>query len=123
MAAEPFAASAPGPAQFDIALYRGDSRAWQFILWADANKTQPVDLTGYQVAAEMRVASGAIPAIIFTTSITMPNTINMNLHSVDSGNAKNGFWDLELTDATAHVVTILRGTITVTDDITNSDRP
>ena len=42
------------PDKYDLALYRGDSFTWTFILWTDPTKTARFDLTGVTLKAEIR---------------------------------------------------------------------
>lgn len=110
------------PANFPLTLYRGDSRRWEFRLWADAAKTQAVDLSGVVAAAEIRDQSaGAIVAVLECT-VAEPNLIIGRLVAAESRKlpVPTGFWDLRLTYPTGDVVTILAGPVTVTADITNS---
>lgn len=113
------------PATLPLALYRGDSYAWKFTLYADANKTQPADLTGVTAKAEIRPTSGATPIIAMTCTVTQPNVINVKLLANAWGTtspAKAGIaiWDLQLTYAAGDVKTIVRGDVTVTGDVTDS---
>jgi hypothetical protein len=111
------------PADFNLALYRGDTGRWQFKLWADANKTQPVDLTGVSVEAMIRdtLPTGRV-AMQMDCTITVPNIIDMVLTSLESTNLPaKGFWDLQLTYPSGDVVTPLKGTVLVTQDVTHAD--
>ena len=46
---------------YTLALYRGDTARYQFVLWADSARTVEVDLTGVVVAAEVRPSTGGTP--------------------------------------------------------------
>lgn len=113
------------PATYPLALYRGDSYAWQFKLWADANKTEPVDLTGVVAKAEMRVAPGTDPAMTMTCTITQPNIIDVELPALewDKFNltkAGAAIWDLQLTYDSGDIKTVVRGVVSITADVTES---
>src|SRR5262245_37611471 len=109
------------PGKMDLAIYRGDSYKWQFILWLDDAKTVPADLTGATVKAEMRVGPGTAVLTTFVTTITMPNKINVSITSAVSGAlpSTGGKWDLQVTQA-GEVTTIVAGLVTITPDITDS---
>ena len=113
------------PGAYPLALYRGDSYTWQFKLWRDTAKTQPVDLTGATAKAEVRTAPGATPILAMVATITAPNIIDMHLPAdawtawpyPTSGKAS---WDLQVTYVNGEVVTYLAGAVTLTPDITDS---
>jgi hypothetical protein len=108
------------PAVFDLTLYRGDTGRWQFKLWADAAKTIPADLTGVTADAMIRdkLPTGAV-AIHMDCTITAPNIIDMVLTSAISQTLPiKGFWDLQLTYP-SDVLTVLKGAVTVIQDVTN----
>ena len=108
------------PGKYALAIYRGDSYHWQFKLWADAAKTQPVDLTGVTPKAEIRDKSGGAILGTLTCVVTMPNIIDASLSAVVSGTLKCGVWDLQLTYTGGAVSTVLAGAVTVTADVTDS---
>lgn len=120
-AATPFAGTDLGPGRYDLILYRGDTYAWQFKFWKDANRTVPVNLTGWLVAAQIRSSPGAQPIAQLTCTITAPNIVNVSLPAAVSQMMPSGFWDLEVrTTSSTTVATLLRGAVTVTDDITRT---
>ena len=110
------------PGKYSLALYRGDSYKWQFILWTDTDKTVPADLTGVVPKAEIRNAPAGTVILVMTTSVTMPNKINMSITAVQCAalTTAGGVWDLQLTYAAGDVATVLAGAVTVTADITDS---
>ena len=109
------------PGQFPLILYRGDSRHWQFKLWKDVEKTDPVDLTGVTAKSEIRDRPGGRTVVAMECSIDLPNIINLSLLASVSRNVPaTGNWDLQLTYDTGDIVTILAGTVTVTPDVTDS---
>lgn len=113
------------PATYDLALYRGDTGRWQFKLWQDAAKTQPVDLTGVVVLVQIRdKASGGSFMQWVDTGVVPPNIINMTLTPEQSRNLPNkGVWDMELDYPSGDVVTVLKGAVAVTNDVTIQDAP
>jgi hypothetical protein len=104
------------PGKYALAIYRGDTYRWRFILWADDEKTEPFDLSGVTAAA-------AIDATLLTCSMTAPNIIDVVLPAdVSAGlTAGKGAWDLELTYADGDVVTVLAGSVKVTADVTHAE--
>jgi hypothetical protein len=109
------------PGNYALTIYRGDDTAWRFVLWADDAKTEPVDLTGIAVKAEVRDRSAGSVIIAAEITVTLPQTIDMVLdHDATRDLPANGRWDLQLTDETGLVVTILAGSVRVTGDITDS---
>lgn len=110
------------PAALNLSLYRGDSYAYRFFLWQDADKSIPVDLTGVTAKAEIRGSSGSTPILAMPCTVTSPNQIDMKLNASQwaAFTVRNGRWDLQLTYSTGEVVTVLAGTATVTLDITDS---
>jgi hypothetical protein len=109
------------PGVYNLALYRGDTYRWQFLLWADVAKTEPADLTDVTVKAEIRDKPGGLTITPLTCSITAPNIIDIVLSSAECQalDAK-GSWDLQLTYVGGDVATVLAGSVTVTPDVTDS---
>jgi hypothetical protein len=108
------------PGNYPLAIYRGDSYKWQFKLWSDAAKTQPVDLTGVTVKAEIRDKPAGTLLGTLACAITMPNIINASLTSTDTASLTSGAWDMQLTYSDGEVSTVLSGLVTVTLDVTDS---
>jgi hypothetical protein len=108
------------PATYDLSLYRGDTGRWQFKLWSDADKTQPVDLTGVTVDAMIRdKATGGSYSTTMACTVTQPNIIDMVLTSQQSRDLPaKGLWDLQLTYPSGDIVTPLKGAVAVTQDVT-----
>src|SRR4051812_50157975 len=98
------------PGSLPLALYRGDSGSWRFVLWADTAKTIPADLAGVIAKAEIRdkVAGSNITALPCT--VEMPNAILMTLSATASAKLPvKGVWDLQLTYPEGQVSTVLAG--------------
>jgi hypothetical protein len=112
------------PGRFDLKLYRGDSYAWQFTLWEDDAQTIPVDLTGFEVAAEIRNESAGTVYATLGTTITGTNTIEMKLSAVQcQACPAKGVWDLQLTDPAPtppEVRTVVVGLVLTLPDVTDS---
>jgi hypothetical protein len=106
------------PASYSLEFYRGDSFRRQFLLWADKDKTQPVDLTGATAAAELRPAPSAERWQSLTCSIT-GNVIDVSLPAADTAMIPgSGYWDLQITYASGDVRTVVHGGVSVAGDIT-----
>jgi hypothetical protein len=109
------------PGAYAMTIYRGDTSAWTFVLWADFDKTDPVDLTGYTVKSEIRNAPGGSTIVPLDLVVTAPNIIEASLSTAASRLLPaSGRWDLQLTDATGVVMTVLAGPVKVVGDITDS---
>jgi hypothetical protein len=108
----------PGIVNLDI--YQGDTKRWQFKLWADAARTKPADLTGVTVEAYMRdKISGGVYELEMECSVIQPNIINMLLTASQSRVCPPiCIWDLQLTYPNGDIFTVLRGTGIVTQDVT-----
>lgn len=108
------------PGNYPLDFYRGDSYRWNVVCWADSGKTQPLDLSGVTPAAQIRPVEGGSPVLIITTNIQMPNTVVCYLPPATSKNLMvgGGVWDLQLTYPSGDVISVLRGPVTVTADVT-----
>jgi len=97
------------------------------VLWQDANKTIPLDLSGSIASAQVRdrADSGRI-VVQLSCGIALPNTVNVALLALDSaalpGNCR-GVWDLELSHANGEVTTVVAGNVSVTSDVTREGVP
>jgi hypothetical protein len=109
------------PGKYDLCLYRGDSKGWQFRLWADPYASVAVDLTGATVAAEIREKSAGTHIVALDTNVTLPNMIDVTITpDMYTDCPAKGVWDLQITFAGGVVNTPVYGTVTVTADVTDS---
>jgi hypothetical protein len=122
------------PAQCDIQIYRGDYfeitlRLREGTLNGIAYTPGPyLDLTDWVPKAEIRatVDSTGAPMATFTTEVldqTVPETkggVHLFLPAAQSAglSAATAVWDVQLTDKQGRVYTYLRGTVTITKDVT-----
>jgi hypothetical protein len=110
------------PGVVDLELYRGDTARYQFVLWQDANKTIPFDLTGSVPAAQIRDRADSGRVVVqLACSIALPNTVNVALLAADSAALPancRGVWDLQITAASGDVTTVVAGNVAVTSDVT-----
>ena len=109
------------PGTYNLRLYRGDSYAWQFRLWADAAHVDPVDLTGVEVEAELRDKPRGTIIVDLGCAVTLPNIIDVTLPAEGWETIPaTAAWDLQLTFADDRVQTVVMGKVTITDDVTDS---
>jgi hypothetical protein len=109
------------PGTYALSIYAGDDHAWRFVLWADVEKTEPADLTGMAVAAEIRERSSGVIIVSAHVAVTLPNIVDVSLAPADTRACpSSGRWDLQLTDVAGRVATVLAGPVKVTGDITDS---
>jgi hypothetical protein len=112
------------PGKYDLGLYRGDSYAWRFQLWDDADQTEETDLTGVTAAAEIRDKSAGLQIVALDCAITLPNIIDVEMTPAMWADCPTkGIWDLQLTYTGGDVHTVVRGAVAVTPDVTDSDAP
>jgi hypothetical protein len=113
------------PGDYPLAIYKGDSYRWQFLIWLDAAKSQPVDLTDVAVKAEIRDKPAGLQIYTLDCSIVLPNVIEAILTPVVSASLPVGnlVWDIQLTYPDGMVNTVLAGKVTVTQDVTDSFTP
>lgn len=108
-----------------VTITRGDTFTMRLTFWADTAKTQPYDLTGAALAAELRTATAAPVLATFTTALTAPNIVDLGLSSADAAalpfGTKQLSWDVQATWPPDTVVTLVKGKATVPGDITGSD--
>lgn len=111
------------PGKYDLILYRGDTYEWKFLLWMDAGKVQPFDLTGWTPKAEIRDKPGG--TVLVTLDVTLDpdppghNGLIMTLDKTQAATGPKGVWDLQITDGT-EVSTVLAGAVKSTADVTDS---
>ena len=108
------------PGNYDLSLYRGDTARGQVKLWADVDKTQPMDLTGAIAQATIRdkAISGKYQ-MLATCTITPPNIIDLMIPAaVAETLPATGVWDLQVTYPSGDVRSVLKGKVSVTQDVT-----
>lgn len=108
-------------------VYRGDTFYAELTLWEDAGRTIPWDLVDATLMAEVRTGTGKpIMATFVCDLITDPNVVSLTLTPAVTATlpatGADPFWDLQATwpAATPIVHTLVRGTIHVEGDITDS---
>lgn len=105
----------------DISIVRGDDYKLVVTL---SNGVTPFDLTGYTAKAQIRPTTAVSAPLTaeFTCTIVAPATdgvIELTLsHTVTETLTGNGYWDLQITDGTGWVTTIVSGAVTMVPDVT-----
>lgn len=110
-------------AEHDIICKRGDTFKRQFRYWTDAAKTVPMDITADSFAIQVIENRNKKPLLSFTIgdglSIVDPNILVAQKTKTEmlltAGNYK---YDIQKTLSDTSVVTIMKGTFTIEDDIT-----
>jgi hypothetical protein len=109
------------PGKFDLAMYRGDSHSWRFVLWKDDAKTQPLDLTDAKVESEIKDKIDGTAILPLPCVVTLPNTVDISMNpSMYQHCPMDGVWDLQVTFPDAQVHTPIAGEVKVTADVTGS---
>jgi hypothetical protein len=99
-------------------VYQGDT----FSRWLrySLNGT-PVDLTGWQIASQIRAKEGSTTAVSFAVEVDpdIPGRFRIHL-TPEQTNGLSGtmVWDLRLTDPQGNSYTYLRGQVQVTPRVT-----
>jgi hypothetical protein len=109
------------PANYQLAIYRGDTQMWQFRFWQDEEKTLPSDLTGVVAASELRLGDNKATLVVaMTCEVVQPNIVNMSLPATDAKKVTTGItqWDLQLTYPDGVVWTPVAGSVKVSNDAT-----
>ena len=109
------------PPEAPLYIYRGDSRSWRFVLWADPGRTEPFDLAGLYVAAQIRRDPDALTAVDLTVNVDLPNVVIVHLSAERSARCPTGRWDMQLTYPDGRVTTAVRGRVAVTPDVTRDE--
>ena len=110
------------PGTYNFSYYRGDTN--QFVIRPKNANGTSFDLTGYAaefIIANRRGSTGTqyeAQAVVDTTNDLVTCTI---LPGVGRSLAAGTFvYDVQITTGAANIITILTGSITVTDDITGA---
>ena len=109
------------PGVYNLDVYRGDSYAWRLWLWADAARTEPLDLTGCVLKSEVRDKAGGATVVELDVTVTLPNIVDLALSAADCKLCPSkGVWDLQVTFPSGDVRTVIGGTVSVDPDVTDS---
>jgi hypothetical protein len=111
----------PVPQRIPLSLYRGDTCSVALRLWADTAETDPVDLAGVTITAQVRLTADST-TVVATFEVTVDgNTVLLLLPpAVTAVLPPKGVYDVQLdwnSDGTL-IQTVLAGEVTVTADVT-----
>ncbi len=109
------------PADHMLTVYRGDSHAWQFRFWADSDRTTAYDLTGAELAAQVRRQHDARNPVTLDCAVELPNVVRVYLSADRARRVPGGVWDMRATWPDGRVVTLVAGKVVVTLDVTHDD--
>ena len=111
-------------AQWDLTADQGATFGAVFT-WLGSDQETPVNITGYSAAMQVRSQAGNLLASFTTTAGSIAlggsaGTITLSASpSVTNGwTFSAGVYDLQLTDETGDVITLLAGIFTVTPAVT-----
>jgi hypothetical protein len=120
----------PLPADEPLELYRGDTRLWEMHLADDpvppATVGLPIDLTGYEFLAEIRVSADPDATLMASFAIDVVDPANgiitrtltaTEAAKLTPGSARH---DLQLTDPDGKVRTWLAGRVKVRGDVSHT---
>lgn len=109
------------PAIRNLAHYRGDTLGVLLRLWHDDAATDPVDLAGATVTAQVRLTADTATAIADFDVETSTNEISLTLPPGDTATLPaKAVWDCQvdwLSDGTS-IQTVVAGQLTTTPDVT-----
>lgn len=111
----------PIPQKANLAIYRGDSLTLQLAVWADAEKTQPADLSRAVVSAQIRSEPDASDVVATLEVVVDGHIITAHLLPKSSRELPpKCAYDIEIDwygDDTS-VQTVLAGKFAVESDVT-----
>jgi hypothetical protein len=112
------------PGTYNISIYRGDTYEWWFVvgsLGPDGNTPAVLDITNWRFKAEIRASPDA-PLQAAMQEVARDNengVVAMRLTNQQSRLiTTSGIWDLEAITPQGWVRTVLRGTVTLVNDVT-----
>ena len=110
------------PEEVALWVYRGDSKAWRWRLWADKDHSEPFDLAGVlSVTAQVRRDPDRAVATELRCDVTLPNTVVMHLEAAASARCPSGRWDMQAIWSDGRVSTLIRGAVYVEPDVTRHE--
>lgn len=108
------------PQKINVKHYRGDSLGLQVRLWADVDKTEPVDLAGAVVRAVVRyVIETRGREEVFAVAVDA-NTIDLGLLPTQTSRLPSTcHWDCQVTWPAGSVQTVAYGDMTFIGEVTS----
>lgn len=112
------------PATYNLSLYSGDT--YEFVVVPKNSDGTQFALTGYTAAMRIATSRGASPQFSVAVQTTVNTTLNTVtctiLPGVSSQLSANTtyVYDVEITNGSNRVYTLLTGNVTVTEDVVNA---
>ena len=103
----------------DLSIYQGDDFAG--VVTVRNEDGTPADITGHTAKAQIRRAvADEEPAVAveIATAVTSPNVTLAISHTVTATLSGAYVWDLQLTTPTGAVITVIRGKVKLTNEVT-----
>lgn len=106
----------------DLAIYQGDDYAALVTVNNCADGT-PADLTGYTAQGQIRSGPADFAPLVVAemlATVVLPNNISLYLASAQTLAMQSLFycWDLQLITPNGMIITIMRGDVNVTTEVT-----
>jgi len=118
------------PENRNLVIYKGDTFSLSFRLRQKQTSGAPgayVDLTGCTPKAQIRATEDSTTVLQeFTatlgdqTNVDTVGQVNLVISSADTANLSPGVWDVQVTYPDNTVTTYLRGSVTVTKEVTRA---
>jgi hypothetical protein len=108
-----------GPQAVNLTIYQGDD--FFLYLTVKDGAGNPVHMTGWTAAAQVRAASGSPVIATFTASIdaTVNNQVDLQLpHLQAMLLPRKAVWDCQVTDLNGVVTTLVAGKVTTAPEVT-----
>lgn len=112
------------PATYNLSLYSGDT--YEFVVVPKNSDGSGFALTGYTAAMKIASSRGTNPSFavsVQTTVNTTLNTVTCTILPGVSATLAAGttyVYDVEITNGSNRVYTLLTGNVTVTEDVSNA---
>lgn len=106
------------PGTYSVSLYRGDS--WGITVKPVNSGGTPIDLTGWTAAAQVRAKPDSTDVLVtMETVVTPASGITVTMTPEDTATLSGSVvWDLQTTDTSGTVRTLVGGTFTMVLDVT-----
>lgn len=108
------------PGSYSPTIYQGDDWAKTFQFDDDAG--DPIDLSGHTLESQLRATKASDVVVSFTVDTTdaAAGTVYLSLAAADTAELARGFYffDLQWTDASGDLRTVLAGRAEVVEEVT-----
>lgn len=112
------------PANYNLSLYSGDT--YEFVVVPRNTDGSDFSLTGYTAAMRIASSRGANPTFSTPVQTSINTTLNTIICTILPGVSSalsagtTYVYDVEITNGSTKVYTLLTGNVTVTEDVTNA---